>query len=115
MVTLAPWIPRGLAYFLGTSSGDLVFFLWRNGRRAMIENMTRVLGRGREAEAEKVARRSMHNYFRYLMDLARLQHATAADVERRVVSDQWYLVDEAFARGKGVLLALMHFGMWDMG
>ncbi len=108
-------IPLWLAYLLVAIAADTVYLCWPNGRRAMRENMRRIFGPGREREADRAARRSLRNYFYYIVDLSRLQNETPEAIERRIIFDGWQIIDEAFRPGKGVVLALMHFGFWEVG
>jgi KDO2-lipid IV(A) lauroyltransferase len=81
----------------------------------MVANYCRILGPARQHLAAKTARDSLRNYFRYLIDLSRFHHEDPHELERRVVFDGWKLIEDAHAQEKGLILALMHFGFWDLG
>jgi KDO2-lipid IV(A) lauroyltransferase len=111
-----PYIPRRLGYPIGLVAAAVAWFFWpRARRRAMVENYRRVLGPSRQHEAKRVARASVMNYFRYLIDLSRFHHEAPEDIEKRVIFDGWGMIEEAHAKGNGLILALMHFGFWDLG
>ncbi len=111
-----PYIPRRMGYPLGVVGSEIAWLFWPRGRRrAMIANYRRVLGPGNADAAGKVARASVRNYFRYLIDLSRFHKESPEALERRVVFDGWPMIEAAHAQGKGMVLALMHFGFWDLG
>ena len=96
--------------------GGAWYYLWPEGRRVMARNYERVLPQATAAERRRVARRSVANYFRYVLEFAgtgRLSPAQrlAVAVEAPGFAD----LERALERGKGALVAPMHFGNWDLG
>jgi len=63
------FVPLRVAYWGSIVLAELVWFVKRDRRRAAIANMTHVLGD--HAAAVAAARRSFHNYGRYLVDFVR--------------------------------------------
>lgn len=62
------------------------------------------------------ALRSYRSYARYWVEGARLPTTPASEVAQRLVLDWGFAhLEEAFASGKGVLLALPHLGSWEWG
>jgi len=115
-LAVTPRIPRRLAYAVSTVAAEVAWFFWpRRRRREMAANFRRVLGPGRESEATSVAHRSVRNYFKYLIDLSSFHADDPAVLDRRVLFDGWKMIEEAHARKKGLILALMHFGFWEIG
>lgn len=107
------WMPLRVAYLLGNVVATLAWWLWRGRRAIAIENMIHVLGD--RAAARRAARYSFLNYARYLVDFLRAPMLRPGDVISKVHYDHWDQIDAAFAEGKGVILAAMHLGNWDMG
>lgn len=113
---VAPRVPFRVAYAIGGLAGNIAYIAWWGGRRTTRENMSIVLGLPEDHPAvARTARRSLVNYMRYIVDLSRLAQETPQSIERRIIFDEWDLIDDAFSRGKGVIFVLMHFGMWDLG
>lgn len=78
--------------------------------------MRQVLGpSGDEAQARRLARNSMRNYYKTLADFLRLPRLKVEEVNRLVYFDRWDIFDRALAPGKGVIFATFHMGSWDMG
>ena len=97
-------------------AGSALFYCWPEGRRTMLRNYARVLPDATERERRRVARRSLANYCRYMVEFAssgRLspEQRLAVGVETPGFAG----VDRGMERGAGVLVAPMHFGNWDLG
>jgi lauroyl/myristoyl acyltransferase len=68
------------------------------------------------AVVRRWARRSYRSYARYWVEGARLPSTKPEVVRSRFVLDWGYAhLEEAFAAGRGVLLALPHVGSWEWG
>src|SRR5260370_22735517 len=108
-------VPAGLRYAASTPGGAAWFWLSRAQRRAALVNYAAVLDREpSDPEVGRVARRAFQNYGRMLTDFVLLGDLSKQEVMDRVVADHLNLLDEAIAKGRGVILALPHMGSWDM-
>ena len=106
-------VPLVVAYWGATFIADLLWLVRRDKRNAAIANITQVLG---DAEAGRAAaRRSFHNYGRYLVDFVRAPKIRPEAIREKVRFDRWDAIAAAFDEGRGVMFVLMHFGNWDMG
>jgi KDO2-lipid IV(A) lauroyltransferase len=113
IAVIARFVPLRAAYAGSILIAELLWWVRRNKRHAAIENLTQVLG-DREA-GRAAARRSFHNYGRYLVDFVRAPKIRRENIRQKVRFDRWDEIDGALAEGKGVIIVLMHFGNWDMG
>ena len=111
--SISRFVPLRVAYWGAILIAEIVWYLRREHRAAAIANMTQVLG-DRDA-AHTVARRSFHNYGRYLVDFVRAPKIRPDAIREKVCFDHWDAIEEAFSGGRGVLFVLMHFGNWDVG
>src|SRR5258708_29660399 len=73
----------------------------------------------RDARVRRLGRRSWRDFGRYISDFFYLPNATPAQILARMRDEtpapgSFALVDEARARGKGVLLVSAHFGAYDV-
>src|SRR5437868_3425176 len=102
---LARWIPTRTAYWLCSFVGGIVFSIKPSIRKAIMDNMRHVLPGSSERQRRTIARRVIRNNFKNYYDLIRIPHLTKEDVEHMVadVHGTEHL-DEAFARGKGVII-----------
>lgn len=109
-------LPLRVSYAIADLAGWLAFTFWPRGRRNTIRNFSRVLhGRPRE-EIRAVARRSLQNYCRYLVDFARFPGLEREHVLSHVLGDEPFAeLDVVLSEGKGAVIVCMHFGNWDIG
>ncbi len=117
LVSATMWrLPPGFGYAAATAIGTAGFYLWPGGRRAMLANYRQVLPGASRDEVRRVARRSLVNYCKYLVDFVRFPHLDARAISALVADDgEFANLDRALADGKGAVIVCMHFGNWDMG
>lgn len=112
---LAGRLPTRVSYAIAARIGDLVFYTWRDKRRAAIANMRRVLGPAAdERTVVRTARSTYRNYLKYTVDFLRFPLLNTDELSRSVVSVGWEYLDRALEAGKGVIFVGMHFGHWDL-
>lgn len=110
-------MPRSWRYLIGTAVGELVFLVWPAKRRILLENTVAVLGSGTpRREVYSVARKSMRNYCKYLIEFLDLPNITSSDeiVASMKIHGLEHL-QAAVERGKGVIIASAHFGTIEVG
>lgn len=109
---LSRYIPRPWRYLIGTAVGDAVYTVWAGKRRVLQENVATILGLSRTDPAvRRLARKSMRNYCKYLIEFLELPVLSSTDpviAGMRIVGVEH--LEEALARGKGIVLATAHFG-----
>lgn len=112
---LARRAPLSLSYRVASFLGDVVYLGWRRGRANTIDNMRHVLGNGASGKhVRRTARNSFRNYFKVLVDFARLWGLDREALGRVLRGKGWENLDRALAGGKGVLLVGTHLGNWDL-
>jgi len=113
---LARFFPLRMVFWLTERVGDVVYLAWPRGRRWAKEAMWQAVG---EREAKKavarLARRSVGNYFKYVVELTRLRWLRLEDVTRNIAYEGAEHVAQAMADGQGVILVGLHQGNWDFG
>lgn len=124
MARFASWlsgkVPRRVRIAVGGAVTLLVYYAWASKRRATIENMAVVLDTSpTDPRAVKLARDSWRDFGRYLSDFFWLPNSTKERIYRRTrdlspAPGTFAILDEALARGKGVLLISAHFGAYDV-
>ncbi|WP_045878271.1 phosphatidylinositol mannoside acyltransferase [Pseudofrankia sp. DC12] len=106
-------LPERLAARCFDAAADWATRRGGKGVRRLRANLARVVPEGTDLDA--LTRAAMRSYARYWLEVFRLQ-----DMPReRYVSDQFFLNDEfhlrdAYAAGKGLILALPHMGSWEL-
>ena len=108
-------VPLPLGYWLADRAGDLLYRFAPGYRANVIDNLRHVLGPEPSldelrAEARKTFRYSARNFY----DLTRLKRLPMSAIARQIrLLDDWTLVDEAIARGKGGIFVTCHMGAFD--
>ncbi len=108
-------LPLKVGYACASFLADFVYLTWPRGRESARENMARVLGDRADARTiDRLARQSLRNYCKYLVDFVRFPLLDQQDIEGRVAIEGWPHVDEALEAGKGAIFIGLHMGNWDM-
>jgi Kdo2-lipid IVA lauroyltransferase/acyltransferase len=84
-------------------------------RRALNANLAHVLQSDDARYVDSVARRSFRNFGKYVVDFVHFPTVTKDEVRRRLRFDQWDEINAAHNSERGVIIATIHFGNWDMG
>jgi KDO2-lipid IV(A) lauroyltransferase len=116
LATAIQAVPGPLVGSVATASGLVMSELWRNKRPIIRSNFRRVVGpEVSESELERVVVDAFDWYARYWVESARLGLLRPAEVFKRFSIEGFACVEEAMAQHRGVILALPHFGFWDLG
>lgn len=107
------WSPA-FRHAVAAPGGTAWYWLnWRQ-RHAALENYAAALGlEPADPEVARVARRAFQNYGRMLLDFLLMGSLTKEELIQRTDVNGLEHLDEALARGRGVLMAIPHMGSWD--
>lgn len=109
-------LPRPVAYAVAAAIGSVGYYVWPRGRKAMLANYAVVLPGSSQAERKRVARQSLVNYCKYLVDFLRFPRMAHAQVLAIVHgSFEYERLASEMSGGRGVVVVCMHFGNWDAG
>jgi len=107
--------PTRVGYFVAPIIADICYIFYWDGRRALYQNLSRVLGTSDRRVLGRVARRSLRNFSKYVVDFIHFYTMSPEDIRRRIVFDDFERFNAAVAEGKGIIFVTLHFGNWDMG
>lgn len=109
-------VPVRFAYWMGALVGDFIYLTWRRHSGNAVSNMRRVLGETADWRVVKEkARDSFRNYAKTLVDFLRFPHLDREEIDAAVpLKSGLHYLDEALAKGKGVVVVTGHIGNWDM-
>lgn len=109
-------LPLGAAYWVAGHVAVLCYWLlFPRHRKALNANLARVLLTDDRRAIDAVARRSFRNFGKYVIDFIHYPSMTREEVRRRLRFSQFAELDEAAHSGRGVIIATIHFGSWDLG
>jgi len=124
LIRFASWLagktPRRLRLAVAGCVTELIYFGWISKRHATIANMARILSTTNEdVRARRLARHSWRNFGRYVSDFINMPNTTKDAIVARLRDTTpppgaFGLLDEAKARGKGVIVVAAHFGAYDI-
>jgi len=108
-------VPVRLSYAVASLLGDVAYLFWRSKGLIARESMRRVLGPDSPLpQARALARRSLRNYAKSLVDFLRFPRLTVHELEALIAqSFGWENLESGLQAGKGVILVAPHFGSWD--
>jgi KDO2-lipid IV(A) lauroyltransferase len=108
-------LPRKAAAALLAKIAWLLLAASRSRRRILLQNLVRAYPEKPRSEIARIARGSVENAARALLDFLEASDGDRATLQSRVeVSGEEHL-RAARARGKGVFLLSAHFGSWEIG
>lgn len=107
--------PLKVGYAIGSFVASLCYYFFRRQRRALNENLARVLGSDDKRYVDSVARRAFRNFGRYVIDFIHFPVMTHEEIQRRLAFDQWEDLNRVTGFDRGVLIVTIHFGNWDHG
>lgn len=109
-------MPEGMAQWLFRSAADLAARRAGPRTQQLRRNLARVVPQAGAAELDDLVRGALRSYARYWMEVFRLpgmdHRALYEQIDEAMVNKS--MLEEAFARGKGIVLALPHTANWDV-
>lgn len=115
-IVLSRPLPLRLGYWFAERVALLCYFvIFPRQRKALNANLAHVLRSNDAKYVDSVARRSFRNFGKYVIDFIHFPVITKEEVKGRVRFDQWDALNEALASGRGIIVATIHFGNWDLG
>lgn len=113
--SLVGFLPSRASHAMAVGVAEIVYRLSSHKRNVVYENMRRVSPEASQSEWHRMARQSFHNYARYWVDFLRCYYLTFEELYYTLAVPhgvEWF--DECLKRKRGVVLALPHYGSWDM-
>jgi lauroyl/myristoyl acyltransferase len=117
---LASHVSRRARLLIAGAVTELIYLLWVSKRRVTNANMAQILGTSpNDPRAKYLARLSWRNFGKYISDFVNIPNTTREAIVARIEDTTpppgaFGLVDEALARGKGLILVSTHFGAYDV-
>jgi KDO2-lipid IV(A) lauroyltransferase len=107
--------PLKIGYHIASFMASLFYYPFRRQRRALNENLARVLGSDDKRYVDSVARDAFRKFGNYVVDFIHFPMVTREEIRRRLAFDQWDDMNKVAGFERGVLIVTIHFGNWDHG
>jgi KDO2-lipid IV(A) lauroyltransferase len=109
-------LPLRLGYWFGERVALICYWvIFPRHRKALNANLAHVLQSNDARFVDSVARDSFRNFGKYVVDFIHYPVMTRDEVRGRLRFEQWDELEETRRSGRGVIIATMHFGNWDLG
>ncbi len=115
MGLMVGYLPRWLVGPITTFLGILAYIISSGKRKIVTGNMRRIKPEASEWEIKILALKSFINYARYWRDFLSCYYLKFEDIYYRLVvphGTAWF--DKLLEEGKGIIIALPHYGSWDL-
>ncbi|MCA1219406.1 phosphatidylinositol mannoside acyltransferase [Streptomyces sp. 8L] len=107
-------LPEPVARSLGRTVADVAWKRRGKGIERLESNLARVVPDAGPERLAELSKAGMRSYLRYWMESFRLPTWSRERVVNGFAPDGLHYLDEAFAAGRGVLMALPHLANWDL-
>jgi KDO2-lipid IV(A) lauroyltransferase len=109
-------LPLRLGYWFGERVALICYWvIFPRHRKALNANLAHVLQSDDARLVDAVARRAFRNFGKYVVDFIQFPAITPEEVRERLRFDQWDELNAAANSGRGLIIATLHFGNWDLG
>ena len=114
LTSLTSGMPLRLGYFLADALTEVHFRLFPARRHAALANLAVILPRADRRTRLSIVKKMMRSYNRMMFEFFRLPHMTRAELLRAVDVQGREHIDQAVARGRGVIVTCCHVGNWEL-
>jgi KDO2-lipid IV(A) lauroyltransferase len=108
-------MPVWLGYLFADALTEIHYRFFPARRHAALANLAVILPRATRRDRAKIARRMMRSYNRMMFEFFRLPHLSREELVASVEIVGKEHLEQAVARGRGVILASSHIGNWELG
>ena len=114
---LAIWLlsllPFCVLYILSDIQFLLVFYIAKNRRKVVYENMRNSFPDKSEKEIHKIERGFYQHFCDYMVETIKLMHISDSTTKRRFVMENTEVLQKALDERRQVILMLGHYGNWE--
>lgn len=108
-------VPLNISYKIAVSFSDLHYFFAYKDRRAVRENLKIIFPDKSESQIRRIRIRMFRNFAKYLVDFFRFSKVDKEYIRKNIRVENRHYLEEALAKGKGVILLSIHIGNWELG
>ncbi len=114
ITALVASMPLGLGYAIADALTEIHFRFFPYRRHAALANLAVAMPRATRRERLQVVRSMMRSYNRMMFEFFRLPHLTREELLRSIRVTGREHLEQAVARGRGVIITCTHLGNWEL-
>ncbi len=114
LASLVRRLPQRVSLGIGSAIGRIAYLTDRRHRRITTENLAATFPERSAQERTRIARGVFRHFGRKLMELLRFSGLSPDEMLASVEFADVERVDEAYARGHGIIFITGHFGFWEL-
>ena len=108
-------LPSRVKFWLGKSAGILGYSLLKKKRNLALKNLKIAFsGKFEERELEEIAKKAFISLALNIIELLYIPKIGSRYINKHIRIENLKCLDEALARGKGVILLAYHLGNWEL-
>ena len=108
-------LPLKIGYKIAEFISDLHYIFADKDRKAVRGNLKVIFPEKSEREIRRISIRMFRNFAKYLVDFFRFTKIDKEYVRNSVRLENLHYLDEALAKGRGVIALSAHLGNWELG
>ncbi len=109
-------MPLRLGYWFGERVALICYIvIFPRHRKALNANLAHILRSSDKRYVDSVGRKVFRNFGKYIVDFIHYPLLTKEEVRSRIRFDQWQDLESLRGSDRGVIIATLHFGNWDVG
>jgi KDO2-lipid IV(A) lauroyltransferase len=112
--SLIAGLPVRLGYFIASALTDVHLALFPSRRHAALANLARMFPGSSRQERLRIVRGMTRSYNQMMFEFFRLPHLGREELLNSVEVIGRERIEEAVARGRGVILCTTHIGNWEL-
>lgn len=112
---LALVFPLRVAYAVAVFFSDVHYLFANVDRRNVYDNLKAIFPAKSHRELAAIRLRMFRNFAKYLVDFFRFSRIDRRYMSRYVTVENRHFLDQALAKGKGVIALTAHLGNWELG
>lgn len=108
-------MPMKAGRYVSGLAGSLAYLILGKYRKITVDNLKSVFGVEKsERELREIGRKVFENLGKSSFELIKFPELNKSNIDKIVKIENPGIVDEAFRRGRGIIIITAHFGNWEL-
>lgn len=107
--------PLKIAYGIAVLISDINYLFAKADKQAVQENLKAIFPQKNGQEITLIQKQIFRNFAKYLTDFFRFSKMDLEYIKKYVCIENKSYLDQALAKGKGVIIVSAHLGNWELG